>query len=155
MGDDEQIVVRLDDLGNTVNDVFFCIHIYSKGAGGRPKTFRDVANPYCRVAETGGDELCRYTLVEAGNRSGLIIARLRRSADGRWGFHALGAPSAGTMYKDSIPDMQRMSQIEPKELQMQLRTQTTMTSQGGTAQVIQTPLVPEKAGSEEKCCALQ
>merc|ERR1711862_93509 len=123
-------------------------HIYTKGRGGVPKTFRDVANPYCRVTEThGGEELCRYTLREAGNRSGLIIARLRRSPDGRWGFHALGAPSAGTMYKDSIPDMKRISQVDARELQkMALQSKSTSSlgasSLGEAPLAAPTPLVP-------------
>merc|ERR1712178_358370 len=66
-GDDEQITVRLDALGASVMEVFFCIHIYTKGRDGRPKTFRDVANPYCRVVDSvRGDELCRFMLREAG-----------------------------------------------------------------------------------------
>merc|ERR1712224_1150245 len=134
-GDDEQITVRLDAIGSSVMEVFFCIHIYTKGRDGRPKTFRDVANPYCRVTETnGGEELCRYTLTEAGDRSGLIIGRLRRSPDQRWGFHALGAPSAGTMYKDSIPDMQRISRTDPREQQRQaLASRTSSSGDGWTA----------------------
>lgn len=163
-GDDEQLVVRLDALGASVCEVFFCIHIYTKGRGGRPKTFRDVANPYCRVAEThGGDELCRYTLTEAADRSGLIIARLRRSVDGRWGFHALGAPSAGTMYKDSIADMQSICKVDPRELQKSaLRSQTT-TSLGESAPLHPAattgiPLVSAPAvggADQQKCCAVQ
>lgn len=163
-GDDEQLTVRLDGLGATVMEVFFCIHIYTKGRGGRPKTFQDVANPYCRVTEThGGDELCRYTLTEAGDRSGLIVARLRRSpGDDRWGFHALGTPSAGTMYKDSIPDMVRMSQVDPRELQKKaLRSQTTSESLGSEASVRlernRTELVTQvgPAPAQKDCCTMQ
>mmetsp|Transcript_128035 Transcript_128035/g.410267 ORF Transcript_128035/g.410267 Transcript_128035/m.410267 type:complete len:391 (-) Transcript_128035:315-1487(-) len=121
-GDDEQIVVRLDALGPSVRDVFFCIHVYSKvdDGDGPPKTFRDVANPYCRVVEEGqsGQELCRYTLHEADNCTGVVIARLRRADEtGRFGFNALGAPSRGSMYKDSIPDIQRLSSMNPRQLQ--------------------------------------
>jgi len=115
-GDDEAMVVRLGLLGDTVCHIFFCIHIYSKDRDGQPKTFTSVANPYCRVVEeTAGEEICRYTLDDAGDRSGLLIARLRRESDGRWGFQALGIPSQGTMYKDSIPDMQRIA-LDPREL---------------------------------------
>lgn len=143
-GDDEQITVRLTQLGEAVKDVFFCIHSYSKDDAGRPRTFKDVANPYCRVVEgTGREELCRYTLSDAGDRSGLIIARLRRGADGRFGFNALGLPSRGTMYKDSIEDMKKLCQVDPRTLQRMgskiLQAQTTQlldnaTGAGSSAQ---------------------
>jgi tellurium resistance protein TerZ len=117
-GDDERITVRLNQLGDSVVDVFFCIHVYSKGEDGSRKTFKDVANPYCRVVECEtGEELCRYTLSDAGDRSGLVISRLHRGPGGRFAFHALGVPSTGTMYKDAIPDMQRLARVEQRELQ--------------------------------------
>lgn len=117
-GDDEQITVDLCRLGEAVTELFFCIHIYSKSESGQPKTFKDVANPYCRVVEnSSGEELCRYTLAEAGSCSGLVIARLRRGPDGRFGFNALGLPSKGTMYKDSFEDMRKISRVQPRQLQ--------------------------------------
>lgn len=117
--DDEQIVVHLDALGQQVSDVYFCIHVYSKGDDGRAKSFRDVKNPYCRVVDAAfGEELCRYTLHDAGSCTGLIIARLRRMPDGRFAFHALGQPSVGTMYKDSFSDVKRLSAVDPRDLQM-------------------------------------
>jgi len=166
-GDDEQIIVRMDALGATVMEVFFCINIYTKGRGGRPKTFRDVANPYCRVTEThGGEELCRYTLAEAGDRSGLIVARLRRGPDGRWGFHALGIPSAGTMYKDSIPDMKELCKQDPRDLQRKaLRSQTSTSSLSEAwaqprtaASATGPPLVDARraqASQQKDCCTVQ
>merc|ERR1712232_505068 len=146
-GDDEQITVRLNALGPTVRDVFFSIHIYTKGRGGKPKTFKDVANPYCRVVEgsASGEELCRYMLSEGRDQSGLVIARLRRGLDGRFGFNALGEPSQGTMYKDSIPDMKRMCAIDPRAMQAMsaraLRSQTT-TSLGAGEAAGGAPLLP-------------
>lgn len=177
-GDDEQLTVCLDQLGATVRDIFFCIHIYSKARNGQPKTFRHVANPYCRVVEGGldGEELCRYTLVDAGDRSGLIIARIRRGVDGRFSFNALGVPSRGTMYKDSIPEMQRIASLDPRQLQSLptkvLRSPTLLfaeaspdsatsslpgTQMGGTdpqlGGVKAMPPIPE--GHGQKCCVLQ
>jgi len=99
-GDDEQIIVELNQVGAVVQQIFFVVNIYTKG-----KTFRQVANPFCRVVdEASQSELCRYSLREsAGNSNGLLIARLAREAGGRWGFHALGLPCHGSMYKDSLP----------------------------------------------------
>jgi len=99
-GDDEQIIVELNQVGAVVQQIFFVVNIYTKG-----KTFRQVANPFCRVVdEASQSELCRYSLCEsAGNTTGLLIARLVREAGGRWGFHALGLPCLGSMYNDSLP----------------------------------------------------
>lgn len=133
-GDDERITVRLDQLGDSVCDVFFCIHVYSKGDDGSRKTFRDVANPYCRVVEgETGEELCRYTLADAGDRSGLVISRLHRGLGARFSFHALGVPSTGTMYKDAIPDMQRLARIDQRELQRLPQTSSGSQPEHGPA----------------------
>lgn len=136
-GDDERITVRLDQLGDSVCDVFFCIHVYSKSDDGRAKTFRDVANPYCRVVEGEGvgEELCRYTLSHgsAGDRSGLVIARLHRGPGGRFGFHALGVPSTGTMYKDAIPDMQKVARSKGQTFDARTTTDTSLTCSKGDA----------------------
>merc|ERR1712008_228850 len=101
-GDDEQIIVQLQQVGAVVQQIFFVVNIYTKG-----KTFRQVTNPFCRVVdEVSQSELCRYSLRDcAGHNNGLLIARLVREAGGRWGFHALGLPCHGTMYKDSLPTL--------------------------------------------------
>jgi len=160
-GDDERIYVQLESLGPTVHNVFFCIHVYSKGRGGRPKTFSCVAAPYCRVVEgcneQEGEELCRFTLTEAGNESGLIIARLLRGADGRWGFHALGAPSGGTMYKDAFPEIQRLAKMNVHEMQ---RSSTKLFKETAAAPMPAPAAVRGTATTaasppEPTCCVLQ
>eukprot|EP00427_Karlodinium_veneficum_P060114 CAMPEP_0169396348 /NCGR_PEP_ID=MMETSP1017-20121227/51292_1 /TAXON_ID=342587 /ORGANISM="Karlodinium micrum, Strain CCMP2283" /LENGTH=189 /DNA_ID=CAMNT_0009500725 /DNA_START=18 /DNA_END=584 /DNA_ORIENTATION=+ len=117
-GDDEQIIVPLERVGAIVQQVFFVVNIYSPG-----KTFRQVAEPYCRVVdEATGSELCRYALRDAGSESGLIIAKIAREAGDRWGFHALGLPCRGRTYKDSIPQIRQTSKV--KTASLMLRTQT-------------------------------
>merc|ERR1711988_1962442 len=69
-GDDEQIVVNLDQVGEAVCQVFFVVNIYTPH-----RTFGQVAEPFCRIVEeASGAELCRYVLKDAGRDSGLIIA---------------------------------------------------------------------------------
>merc|ERR1712107_337686 len=98
-GDDEQITAKLELICPSVAQVFFVINIYSRG-----KSFRNVANPYCRVVDDATqDELCRFALREAGRENGLIVSKISREAGNRWGFHALGIPTRGTMYKDCLP----------------------------------------------------
>lgn len=111
-GDDEQITVKLELIGPNVAQVFFVINCYDRGT-----TFRNVANPYCRVVEdASGDELCRFALRDAGNENGLIVSKIAREAGDRWGFHALGIPSRGTMYKDCVPHIQRMCHDDTRKL---------------------------------------
>jgi len=111
-GDDEQITVNLDSIGSSVQQVVFCLNVYSSD-----KTLAQVANPYCRVIDnSSGSELCRYLLRDAGSEKGLIIARISREAGGRWGFHALGLPARGTMYKDSLPQIRAACQLKTASL---------------------------------------
>lgn len=111
-GDDEQIVLRLAQIGPRVQSVVFVVNIYTKG-----KTFAQVANPYCRVVDdSSGQELCHYKLRDAGRGSGLMIARIVREVGDRWGFHALGLPCRGTMYKDSLPEIKITSQVKTSSL---------------------------------------
>jgi len=111
-GDDEEIRAALTSIGPIVNQVVFVINIYTAG-----RTFRQVANPYCRVVDqNSGSELCRYSLTDAGNENGLLIAKIKREQGGRWGFHALGLPCRGRTYKDSLPAIRQVCQVDTKSL---------------------------------------
>merc|ERR1712107_788243 len=118
-GDDEQIVVQLDRIGPTVQQVFFVVNIYTPR-----KTFAQVAEPFCRIVDNvSGSELCRYSLRDAGCESGLMIARISREAGDRWGFHALGLPCRGRTYKDSLPQIRASFGVKTSALM--LRSQST------------------------------
>jgi len=111
-GDDEQITAMLHTIIPRVQQVVFVINIYSKNV-----TFREVRNPYCRIVDNAcGSELCRYSLSDAGNENGLIVAKLGREQGGRWGFHALGLPCSGMTYKDSLPRIQQLCNHDTKLL---------------------------------------
>merc|ERR1712151_1244140 len=45
-GDDEQLLVNLDRVGDAVQQIFFVVNIYTP-----QKTFRQVAEPFCRVID--------------------------------------------------------------------------------------------------------
>jgi len=111
-GDDERIQVSLSRVGPQVHYICFVINIYT------PKTtFRQVANPYCRVVEDAwNNELCRFALRETGKENGLIPAKLAREVGGRWGFHALGIPCHGRTYKDSLPAIEKACRTATKSL---------------------------------------
>merc|ERR1712232_738874 len=111
-GDDEEIKVQLGRVSPQVQQICFIINIYSKG-----KTFRNVANPYCRVIDQQSQsELCRYSLREAGHENGLIVSKIAREAGNRWGFHALGLPARGRTYKDAIPQIKQACMQDTRKL---------------------------------------
>jgi tellurium resistance protein TerZ len=120
-GDDEQIIVELDRIGPRVQQVFFVVNIYTAG-----RNFMQVANPFCRIVDQASSaELCRYSLKDAGSENGLIIAKIAREAGGtRWGFHALGLPCRGRTYKDSLPEVRRVSGVKTASLMLRSATST-------------------------------
>mmetsp|Transcript_21449 Transcript_21449/g.69452 ORF Transcript_21449/g.69452 Transcript_21449/m.69452 type:complete len:437 (-) Transcript_21449:241-1551(-) len=121
-GDDEQILVDLKRIGGKILQVVFCVNIYTQR-----KTFAQVSNPFCRVVDSSsGAELCRYALRDAGSDNGLIIARIARETGGRWGFHALGLPSRGSMYKDSLPQIRQACQLKTATLVERSQSRSTL-----------------------------
>merc|ERR1711998_649884 len=123
-GDDEQIIVNLDRIGDYIQQVFFVFNIYTPH-----KTFMQVAEPFCRVVDNStGAELCRYALRDAGSESGLIIARIAREAGGRWGFHALGLPCRGRTYKDSTSQLRAACKVKTSSLMLRQNSGSTLGS---------------------------
>jgi tellurium resistance protein TerZ len=124
-GDDEQIIVRLDQVGPKVQQIFFVVNIYTAH-----KSFSQVAQPFCRIIDNAaGAELCRYSLRDAGRESGLIIAKIAREAGGtRWGFHALGLPCRGRTYKDSLPQIRQSSSLKTSSLLLRKSSTTEFSS---------------------------
>mmetsp|Transcript_56457 Transcript_56457/g.145366 ORF Transcript_56457/g.145366 Transcript_56457/m.145366 type:complete len:437 (-) Transcript_56457:118-1428(-) len=126
-GDDEQIVCNLQSVGAQVQQIVFVINIYTPA-----RTFQQVANPYCRVVNNAtGEELCRYSLREAGSETGLIVSKMAREAGGRWGFHALGLPCRGRTYKDSLAQIMAVCGQDTRKLMV--RTGSEWVSNAGNA----------------------
>jgi stress response protein SCP2 len=153
-GDDEQIIVNLDRIGDSIQQVFFVVNIYTPH-----KNFMQVAEPFCRVVDNAsGAELCRYALRDAGSESGLIIARIAREAGGRWGFHALGLPCRGRTYKDSLPQLRAACTVKTSSLL--LRSQSSGSNLGESLQPTVTelhlpsPFQVAAAPSDPKCCVM-
>jgi len=145
-GDDEQIIVNLDRIGSSIQQVFFVVNIYTPH-----RTFLQVAQPFCRIVDNStGSELCRYSLRDAGNESGLMIARIAREAGGRWGFHALGLPCRGRTYKDSVPQLRAACKVKTSALVMR-----TQSSRDNLVLREVDPLgSPFDAAADTKCCTI-
>lgn len=156
-GDDEQIDVSLSRIGRQVHQVFFIVNIYTPH-----QTFRQVANPYCRVVDAAtGIEMCRYDLRDAGAETGLIISKIAREAGDRWGFHALGLPCRGRTYKDSLPQIRASCQLRTQSLLIGSKSSDNLsfTSAPPTTPMASwqatPPVAPAPAGNASVCCALQ
>lgn len=148
-GDDEQIVVNLDQIGPAVQQVFFVVNVYTPNT-----TFAQVAEPFCRVIDNNsGTELCRYALHDAGNENGLIIARIAREVGDRWGFHALGLPCRGRTFKDSLPRIRAASKVKTAALMLRSQSSRSLGSQGVAP--IETHMPPPFEFAEPKCCVVQ
>merc|ERR1711972_1288044 len=78
--------------------------------------------PYCRILDNTNVELARYELGEGGSESGLLISRLFREHGGRWGFQALGQFCRGNTWKDSVPDMLKVLDVRPQDLQHSIKS---------------------------------
>lgn len=83
-GDDEQIVVNLDQVPANVQNIVLTINSYSG------HKFSQVMNVFARVVDaTTNQELVRYNLAESKDNTAVLIAKLTRSGNG-WVFTALG-----------------------------------------------------------------
>jgi stress response protein SCP2 len=91
-GDDEQIIVRLDQLDRRYGRIVFVVQIYKGNE--LNQDFGSVDNAFIRAVDARGREMARYDITArsecAGMRS-LKFAELVRSNDG-WQFHAIGKP---------------------------------------------------------------
>lgn len=93
-GDDEVVVVTLDQLSADVAKISFAVTIYE--ADQRRQNFGMVQNAFIRVLNgDGGAEIARYDLSEdASTETAMIFGELYRHG-GEWKFKAIGQGFAG------------------------------------------------------------
>ena len=92
-GDDEQIIVKLNDLSTQYQKVIFVVQIY-KGVENK-QHFGQVKNAFIRAVDATGKEMVRFNLSGTGqydNQRSLLFAELVREA-GDWKFNAVGSAS--------------------------------------------------------------
>jgi tellurium resistance protein TerD len=88
-GDDEVVVVNLDQLPPDVSKISFAVTIHD--ADSRKQNFGMVTNAFIRVVnESGGTELARFDLSEdASTNTAMIFGDLYRNGE-EWKFKAIG-----------------------------------------------------------------
>lgn len=88
-GDDEQVEVTLDDLGDDVKKLIFAVTVHDSEA--RKQSFGQVSNAFIRVVnKADGKELARFDLSEdASTETAMVFGELYRHND-EWKFKAIG-----------------------------------------------------------------
>lgn len=89
-GDDEQIIVRLNDMPPEYEKVVFVVQIYQGKAKGQ--SFQEVEKAFIRAVDKNGKEMVRFDLSDGAgqmDRHSMLFAELNREGDG-WKFQAIG-----------------------------------------------------------------
>ena len=87
-GDDEQIMVNLQQLPAEYDKIIFVVNIFE--AASRKQHFGMIRNCYIRICDDTGKEMCRYNLSENyDNMTAMIFGELYRH-NGAWKFNAIG-----------------------------------------------------------------
>lgn len=92
-GDDEQIIVKLNDLPDQFSKVVFVVQIYQGSKRGQ--SFGKVNNAFIRAEDGKGKEMVRFDLSGGAsfeNYRSMLFAELVRESGG-WKFNAIGSPS--------------------------------------------------------------
>lgn len=92
-GDDEQIIVKLNDLPSDYAKIAFIVQIYKGKELGQ--SFGSVKNAYIRAVDANDREMTRFDLSGGAGYSNcrsMLFAELERQGSD-WKFNAIGAPS--------------------------------------------------------------
>jgi stress response protein SCP2 len=91
-GDDEQIIVKLNDLPDVFQKIVFIVQIYNGQEQGQ--NFGKVQNAFIRAVDNRGKEMARFDLsggVGFSQYRSMLFAEMVREQDG-WKFNAIGSP---------------------------------------------------------------
>ncbi len=88
-GDDEQILVELNKLGNSYSKIVFVVNIYQ--AMQRKQHFGMIKNAFIRIVDADTNtELCRYNLSENYDGKTAMVFGEMYLHNGEWKFGAIG-----------------------------------------------------------------
>ena len=98
-GDDEQIVVELNRVPESVRSLVFTVNSFTG------QNFSTVENAYCRLNNAGNNqEVARFNLSVQGSHTAQIMAKLYRH-NGEWKMHAIGENGVGRTFDDLMPQI--------------------------------------------------
>jgi tellurium resistance protein TerZ len=98
-GDDEQIIVNLQQVPANVKAIVFTVNSFTG------QSFAQVENAYCRLLNAdGGKEVARFNLSVQGQHNAQLMAKLYRH-NGEWKMHAIGENGAGRTFDELLPQI--------------------------------------------------
>jgi stress response protein SCP2 len=91
-GDDEQIVVKLNEMPDQYQSIVFIVQIYD--GINKKQHFGNIENAFIRAVDGKGKEICRYNI--SGDQTfsrfhSITFAEVKREG-GIWKFNAIGTP---------------------------------------------------------------
>jgi stress response protein SCP2 len=103
-GDDEQLIVKLDQLPGEYAKILFIVQIY-QGLQNR-QSFAKVKNAFIRAVDKNNKEMCRFDLSgdpSFSNCCSMVFAELERQG-AEWKFNAIGKPYASDSFVDILKE---------------------------------------------------
>ena len=101
-GDDEQIIVQLNNLDSRYESIVFVVAIYHGKQNNQD--FGKVANAFIRAVDAKGKEICRYNMSGDASYSqycSMTFAQVSRQGNG-WEFRAIGTPHETDRFVDIL-----------------------------------------------------
>lgn len=101
-GDDEQIILKLNELDNRYHKIVFIVQIYDGTK--LQQHFGEVDNAFIRAVDAKGKEMVRFDLStgrEFQSQRSMVFAELNREVNG-WQFKAIGTPSTSDSFVSYI-----------------------------------------------------
>lgn len=101
-GDDEQIIVKLNNLSPAYDRILFVVAIYQGKKN--HQHFGMVENAFIRAVDSNGKEIARYSLSGDATFNGICsmtFAEVYRK-DGSWRFRAIGEPHSTDSFVDIL-----------------------------------------------------
>lgn len=98
-GDDEQIIVDLSRVPETVKSLIFTVNSFTG------QDFSQIDNATCRIVNASNNvEVARFNLTALGSHNAQIMAKLYRH-NGEWKMHAIGEIGNGRTFADLMPQI--------------------------------------------------
>lgn len=96
-GDDEQIIVDLQDVPPHVTSIVFVVNSFTG------QNFSTIENAFCRMVDAATDrEIARFNLTGQGSHTAQIMVKVYRHG-AEWKLHAIGANTSGQTFAHLLP----------------------------------------------------